>query len=138
MIMPTWLLTDKLEAVFRYQCGLSSADNGITTKNRQEKTIGNFTGDTYNAAYLGLNYYLYGQKFKLMSVSNMPISAAAPDRMRTTAVGRHWSASGCISDLCPAVSVCVKARCGPAAFFLGNASTDAGFLRCPEQLIEPA
>jgi phosphate-selective porin OprO and OprP len=66
MIMPTWLLTDKLEAVFRYQCGLSSADNGITTLNRQEKTVGKFTGDTYNAAYLGLNYYFYGQKFKLM------------------------------------------------------------------------
>jgi len=66
MVMPTYLITDKLEAVFRYQLGLSPSDNGIATKNRQEKTIGNFTGDTYNAAYLGFNYYLYGQKLKLM------------------------------------------------------------------------
>lgn len=66
MLMPTYLITDKLEAVFRYQLGLASQDNGITTINRQEKTVGKFTGDHYNAFYLGLNYYLYGQKLKLM------------------------------------------------------------------------
>jgi hypothetical protein len=65
MIMPSYLITDKLEAIFRYQLGASS-DNGLTTLNRQEKTVGKFTGDTYNAFYLGLNYYLYGQKLKLM------------------------------------------------------------------------
>ncbi|MDB6137696.1 MAG: phosphate-selective porin [Verrucomicrobiaceae bacterium] len=67
MIMPTYLITKKLELVARYQLGLAAEDNGITTLNRQEKTVGKFTGDTYNAAYLGLNYYLYGQKLKLMA-----------------------------------------------------------------------
>lgn len=66
MVMPSRLITEKLELIFRYQLGLSSSDNGIATKNRQERTIGNFTGDTYHAAYLGLNYYLNDQKLKVM------------------------------------------------------------------------
>ncbi|MDB6075176.1 MAG: Phosphate-selective porin [Verrucomicrobiaceae bacterium] len=67
MLMPTYYLTKKLELVARYQLMLASEDNGITTLNRQEKTVGKFTGDTYNAVYVGLNYYLYGQKLKLMA-----------------------------------------------------------------------
>lgn len=66
MVMPTYLITEKLEFVLRYQLGLASQDNGISTINKQEKTVGKFTGDTYNAGYAGLNYYLYGQKLKLM------------------------------------------------------------------------
>ncbi len=67
MLMPTWLITKKLELIGRYQLGLAELDNGLTTLNRQEKTVGKFTGDTYNAMYLGLNYYIYGQKLKLMA-----------------------------------------------------------------------
>jgi len=67
MIMPTYLITKQLELVLRYQLGLASQDNGITTLNRQEKTIGKFTGDSDNLVYLGLNYYIYGQKLKLMA-----------------------------------------------------------------------
>jgi phosphate-selective porin OprO/OprP len=65
-IMPGYKITDKLEAILRYQYATASEANGISTLNRQQKTIGVFTGDTYNALYLGLDYYLYGQKFKLM------------------------------------------------------------------------
>ena len=67
MIMPTYLITKQLELVARYQLGLAAKDNGITTLNRQEKTLGKFTGDTDNAVYVGLNYYVYGQKLKLMA-----------------------------------------------------------------------
>ncbi len=67
MLMPTYFLTKKLELVGRYQLMFASEDNGITTLNRQEKTVGKFTGDTYNAVYVGMNYYLYGQKLKLMA-----------------------------------------------------------------------
>ena len=67
MIMPTYLFTKQLELVMRYQLGLAAQSNGITTLNRQEKTIGKFTGDTDNAVYVGLNYYIYGQKLKLMA-----------------------------------------------------------------------
>jgi hypothetical protein len=66
MVMPSYMLTEKLELVTLYQLGLAADDNGITTLNKQEKTVGKFTGDTYNAVYVGLNYYLYGQKLKLM------------------------------------------------------------------------
>ena len=67
MVMPTYLITKQLELVTRYQLGLASQSNGITTLNRQEKTVGKFTGDTDNIFYVGLNYYIYGQKFKFMA-----------------------------------------------------------------------
>ena len=67
MLMPTYLITKQLELVTRYQLGLAAHANGITTLNRQEKTLGKFTGDTDNAVYVGLNYYVYGQKLKLMA-----------------------------------------------------------------------
>ena len=92
MVMPSYLITSKLEAVFRYQLGLANHDNGIVTLNRQEKTVGKFTGDTYNAAYLGLNYYLYGQKLKIMAGEQFAdltggTGAAAGYRGWTTLVG---------------------------------------------------
>ena len=67
MIMPTYLITKQLELVTRYQLGLADQSNGITTLNRQVKSVGKFTGDTYNSIYVGLNYYFYGQKLKLMA-----------------------------------------------------------------------
>jgi hypothetical protein len=67
MLTPTYLITDKFELVVRYQLGLASNDNGITTLNRQEKVAGKYTGDTYNAGYIGVNYYLYSEKLKLMA-----------------------------------------------------------------------
>lgn len=67
MIMPTYLITKQLELVTRYQLGLASQSNGISMINRQAKTVGKSTGDTDNAIYVGLNYYFYGQKLKLMA-----------------------------------------------------------------------
>ena len=92
MVMPSYLITKQLEVVFRYQLGLADQSNGITTINRQEKTLGKFTGDTYNAGYLGLNYYLYGQKLKLMVGEQLAdltggTGAAAGYRGWTTLVG---------------------------------------------------
>jgi hypothetical protein len=67
MIMPTYyLIPEKLELVTRYQFGSSDQPNGITTLGRQVSNVGKFTGDTYNSGYVGLNYYIYGQKAKLM------------------------------------------------------------------------
>jgi phosphate-selective porin OprO and OprP len=65
-LMPGYMITDKLEFLVRYQLGLASESDGISTLNRQQKTVGIFTGDTYNACYLGLNYYVYGHRLKLM------------------------------------------------------------------------
>lgn len=68
MLMPSYyIIPEKLEVIFRYQLGLADKDNGITTINRQESTVGKFTGDTLNSGYLGLNYYICGQKLKLMA-----------------------------------------------------------------------
>jgi hypothetical protein len=67
MLMPTYyIIQDKLEVIARYQYGSSDNPNGITTLNRQVSTVGKFTGDNYNSAYVGMNYYLNGQKAKLM------------------------------------------------------------------------
>lgn len=56
----------KLEALVRYQHATADQSNGIALMNRQDVTVGSFTGNAYDSAYLGLNYYLYGQKCKLM------------------------------------------------------------------------
>jgi hypothetical protein len=67
MVMPSYyVILDKLEAVVRYQYGTANQRNGIALMNRQDKTVGSFSGNTYDSAYLGLNYYIYGQKCKLM------------------------------------------------------------------------
>src|SRR5260221_7583298 len=65
-IMPGYKITDKLEAILRYQYPTASEPNGLSTLNRQGKTLGTFTGDTYNAIYGAPHHYLYGHKFKLM------------------------------------------------------------------------
>ncbi len=67
MLMPSYyIIENKLELVTRYQLGLADKSDGITTINRQESTVGKFTGDTMNSGYVGLNYYVYGQKLKFM------------------------------------------------------------------------
>jgi phosphate-selective porin len=65
-IMPGYKITDKLEAILRYQYATGSQPNALSTLNRQVKTVGVFSGDTYNALYAGLDYYVYGHKLKFM------------------------------------------------------------------------
>lgn len=67
VLQPHYDITDKLQVVLRYQLDLAEKDNGVAITNRQEKTVGTYTGDTLNSAYLGLNYYIYGHKLKLMA-----------------------------------------------------------------------
>jgi len=67
MVMPTYDITSKLQAVFRYQYGHGSESNTIGLINRQDSTVGKFTGDEFNAAYLGVNYFVYGNKLRLMA-----------------------------------------------------------------------
>lgn len=52
-------ITEKLQAVFRYELGLAENDNGLALASRQEKTVGSFVGDKLNTFYVGLNYYLW-------------------------------------------------------------------------------
>jgi hypothetical protein len=67
LVMPTYDITPKLQALFRYQYGHGSEPNTIATINREQATVGKYTGDQYNAAYLGVNYLVYGSKMRLMA-----------------------------------------------------------------------
>lgn len=67
MIMPSYyVVPDKLDVVVRYQYATADQSNGIALMNRQDKTVGSFTGDTYDSVSLGADYYFYGHKCKLM------------------------------------------------------------------------
>jgi phosphate-selective porin OprO/OprP len=72
-IEPTWMLlnhvfakNDPLQIAVRYQYASSNEDNGLTLQRRYEQKVTLGEGDHYQALYAGLNYYLYGQKLKLM------------------------------------------------------------------------
>jgi phosphate-selective porin OprO/OprP len=67
IILPSYDITKKLQAVIRYQHAGSDDPDGITALKRYERAAGGGTGDNYNAGYGGLNYYFYGHKFKLMT-----------------------------------------------------------------------
>jgi phosphate-selective porin OprO/OprP len=67
IILPSYDITKKLQAVIRYQHANSDGPDGLTAIQRYEQAAGGGTGDNYNAGYGGLNYYFYGHKFKLMT-----------------------------------------------------------------------
>ncbi len=74
-IIPTCDITKKLQLVTRYQFVRSDQNNGITLQNRYDRLASDLisqtgkaiAGNQYQAGYLGLNYYIYGQKLKLMT-----------------------------------------------------------------------
>lgn len=73
-IMPIYDISKKLQLVARYTHG-ESDDNALRLQNRYERggEIGGITipgggyGDSYNAYYLGLNYYICSHRLKLMT-----------------------------------------------------------------------
>lgn len=65
-VMPSYMITDKLQVVARYQAAFSDEPTGLAGQRRYERDAGAGRGDRYQAAYLGFNYYLYGHKLKLM------------------------------------------------------------------------
>ncbi len=67
ILTPTYDITKKLQLVGRYQLGLSDSDTGLAPQKRYEKDVGAGNGDVYNAFYLGFNYFIYGDKLKLMA-----------------------------------------------------------------------
>lgn len=70
MAMPTWSFSENLQWVSTLEIAGSSEDNGVILPSRYEALspgVGDKSGDAYFAAYTGLNYYIYGQKLKLMS-----------------------------------------------------------------------
>lgn len=68
-LIPSYFIADGLQLVGRLQLGFSS-DDGMALQSRYESTSGTTSdpkGNTYVSTYLGLNYYLYGHKLKLMN-----------------------------------------------------------------------
>ncbi len=70
VLLPHYMLTERLQLVGRYTWSGSGADDGIRLLNRYERRsvpAGFEFGDRHQALYAGLNYYFYGHKLKLMS-----------------------------------------------------------------------
>jgi phosphate-selective porin OprO/OprP len=69
-IIPAVFIADSLQLVFRYQYAHGDND-GVRLQSRYERLAPELTdggrGEEYQAAYVGLNYYLYGHKLKLMA-----------------------------------------------------------------------
>jgi phosphate-selective porin OprO/OprP len=70
ILTPSYYISDGVQLVARYQ--YANGDNdGLRLQSRYERLAPRLTdggrGENYHALYLGLNYYLYGHKLKLMA-----------------------------------------------------------------------
>ena len=71
-IMPSYyLIEDKVQLVARYQLSRSRGPDGLQLQSRYELDApfvsDSGLGDRYQAGYLGLNWYIYDKKLKIMS-----------------------------------------------------------------------
>lgn len=58
---------DTLQLAMRYHYASSTDKYGLQFTKRYEKPVTSGSGDSYNAFYIGLNYFIYQQKLKLMA-----------------------------------------------------------------------
>lgn len=71
-VIPSYFIADGLQLVGRLQYGSSSDADGLKAPGRYEEAAvklsgGDTKGNGYFSTYLGLNYYIYGHKLKLMN-----------------------------------------------------------------------
>lgn len=71
-IIPSYFIAEGLQLVGRFQFGGSNGPNGLKPPGRYEEASllpskGDVKGNSFISTYLGLNYYLYGHKLKLMT-----------------------------------------------------------------------
>lgn len=66
-LQPGIFLTKRIQLVGRYQYAGSPKSTGLAAQRRYERGAGLTTGDSYNAGYLGLNYYLAEHRIKFMT-----------------------------------------------------------------------
>ena len=68
-IIPTYFIADGLQLVTRLQIATSVDPNGLRVPSRYERLAAgdDESGNTYLSGYLGLNYYIYGNKLKIMN-----------------------------------------------------------------------
>ena len=65
-VMPGWYVSEKLLLVARYQIFASDHEDGLDAQRRYERAAGLERGDLYQAVYAGFNYFIHGDKLKLM------------------------------------------------------------------------
>ena len=70
-LIPSYFIADGLQLVGRLQYATSADPNGLSLPSRYEAAAPSKAkeknGNTYTSLYAGLNYYLYGNKLKLMN-----------------------------------------------------------------------
>ena len=67
-LIPSYFIADGLQLVGRLQVATCEDPNNLRVPQRYERlATGDQRGNTYASAYVGLNYYLYGHKLKLMN-----------------------------------------------------------------------
>jgi phosphate-selective porin OprO and OprP len=67
-IQPTYdLVPGKFQLVGRYSYAQSDGATGVRPQNRYETPAGALRGDSYHAIYAGGQYFIYGDKLKLMA-----------------------------------------------------------------------
>lgn len=75
VILPTYLISERLEAVFRYQWANSSAMTGVPKSSSsrglrrvaRSDGVGTGSGDDNHTLYAGLNYYIAGDNMMIMT-----------------------------------------------------------------------
>ncbi len=67
-LTPSFFLTDKVQAVYRFQLVSAADPNGIQVPSRYDRLAAgdDEKGNTYMAHYLGINYLIFSHKLKLM------------------------------------------------------------------------
>ena len=74
-VLPTYVFArnvlrkgDAFQAVLRYQFAVSDGDNGLQLQSRYEQeVVPDGFGNRYQAVYAGINYLIFGDRFKLMN-----------------------------------------------------------------------
>lgn len=65
-IQPTYFLNEYVQIVSRYQIAISDRKKGLSPQSRYEEEVQPRSGDLYQAAYLGMDYYITRHRFKIM------------------------------------------------------------------------
>ncbi|MBC7979591.1 MAG: hypothetical protein H7Y36_03400 [Armatimonadetes bacterium] len=66
-VQPSYdIVPGKLQLVGRYSYAQSDGSTGVRPQNRYEVLAGALRGDSYHAFYLGAQYFIYGDKLKLL------------------------------------------------------------------------
>lgn len=69
-IQPSYdIIPDKLQLVGRYSYASSEGPFGVIGQGRYERTVADFggRGDTYHSLYAGIQYFIYGEKLKVLA-----------------------------------------------------------------------